>query len=392
MQTRTGWIAGAGAVLLASIAALILFMKHGPAPDAGATAGATKSQRRDSPSVTAREEIRRQLAAATPIARGQFRNDETIGLLHRLARLDPAAAIDYAVQHPERHGQADLAAELFAGWLDRDERSARAWLDTVPAGELRVQLVPLVVSHLASEQPEAALALAGELPGYDGELEPLPASGKWDHADELEAQSREHAYAMVFREWASSDPAAAADRAGMIEDPLHRNMALQEVGAKWILKDAAAAIAWAQQLPAGPGRHSALQGILEGWTSHAPAEAAAFLGGMEAGPERTEWLRQLGENWSASDPRQAFEWAAGLPGEAERADATRSVLAKVLESDGRQAADYALTLPAGATRRQGMELVLPLWSAGDAAGVRAWLEDLPDAAVRHEAQEILSAR
>jgi len=55
--------------------------------------------------------------------------------------------------------------------------TARAWLDALPAGSLRVQLVPLVVSSLASEHPEEAIALAGELPGYDGDLDMLAAFG-----------------------------------------------------------------------------------------------------------------------------------------------------------------------------------------------------------------------
>src|SRR5688572_5633018 len=133
------------------------------------------------------------LATAGPVARGQLRNDEVIGWLHELARFDPTAAIEFAVQHPERHGEADLVPQLFAGWLDRDEGAARTWLEAVPPGDLRVQLVPLVVSHLATEQPEEALAMAGELPGYDGSLETLPPFGRWDHADELDGQARERA-------------------------------------------------------------------------------------------------------------------------------------------------------------------------------------------------------
>jgi hypothetical protein len=164
------------------------------------------------------------LRAASPVTRGQLRNDTVIELLRRLAELDPQAAIEFATQHPELHGQADLAAELFAGWQDRDKGSALDWLSALPPGSLRVQLLPLVVSDLASEHPEEAIALAGELPGYDGELDMLAAFGPWNESDEVEGQVRERAYASIFREWASHDPQAAATRANGLEDPLSRTL------------------------------------------------------------------------------------------------------------------------------------------------------------------------
>ena len=375
--------------------ASIILKGRTKASDASAAVAAAHRDRRADSLAKSRaaelEEIHRLLAAAKPVAPGEFRNEEVIKLLHRLAELDPEAAIDFAVRHPELHGQADLATELFAGWLDRSEMSARDWLGSVPPGELRVQLVPVVVSHLASEHPEEALALAGELPGYDGELDSLPPFGNWGYGDELEGRTRERAYAAIFREWAGSDPVAAAARAGALEDPLHRNLALQEVASKWILKDPVAAIQWMKELPAGLDRHSALQGIMAEWTTHDPQGAAFFLATQEESPDRNQWLRQLGENWSSSDPKAALAWAAQLPAGADQVQTVQTVLAKVLESGARGAADFVLTLPAGPARRQGMEMVLARWSANDAEGVRTWVNGLSQKSQREEATAVLSA-
>jgi len=73
-----------------------------------------REKRRTSGQSDRLEAIRNALASATPVARGQLRNETVIELLRRLAALDPQAAIEFAAQHPELHGQADLAAELFA--------------------------------------------------------------------------------------------------------------------------------------------------------------------------------------------------------------------------------------------------------------------------------------
>jgi hypothetical protein len=342
------------------------------------------------PSQTARlKEIHRMLAAAQPIDAGELRNDEVIDLLRRLAEYDPAAAIEFTAQHPELHGKADLVDELFGGWLEQNEEYARDWLRGIPAGNLRVQVVPVLVAHLASEKPEEALALAGELPGYDGALDPLRPFGKWDHGDEIEGRVRERAYAEIFGEWAGSDPVAAAARATALEDPLLRNLAMQEVASKWFLQNSSAAVEWMKQLPAGTERNSALQGLMPEWTAQDPPAAASFLTALADGPERNEWLRLLGENWSSSDPQTVLAWAAKLPGEADRNLIVQSVLAKVAESGGQQAADFVLTLPAGTARTQGMELVLARWRADDAEAVKAWVEALPRESLREEARAVL---
>jgi len=335
-------------------------------------------------------EIRRLLAAAKPLASGEFLNDDVISLLRRLADQEPAAAIEFAAEHPELHGQIDLVAELFGGWLDGDEMAARDWLVGIPAGELRQQLVPVLVAHLASDQPEEALAMAAELPGYDGALDPLRPFGNWNHGDEIEGRVREQAYAGIFGEWAGSDPVAAAARANGLEDPLLRNLAMQAVASKWVRTDPAAAVEWMKLLPAGVDRNSALQGLMPEWTAQDPQTASTFLATLNESPERGEWLRLLGENWSSADPKTAMAWALQLPGENERNQVVQTVLAKVAESSGRQAAEFALTLPAGAARSQGMELVLARWRADDSEAVNAWVNALPQESQRAEARAILA--
>jgi len=357
-------------------------------------AGRARRERREE-SAKARlpdlKELQRLLGAARPLGHGELRNEEVIGLIHQLAEHDPAAAIGFAAEHPELHGRSDLAAELFGGWLCADERSARDWLGGIPAGDLRVQAVPVLVAHLASNQPEEALALAGELPGYDGALDPLRPFGKWDHGDEIEGRVRERAYAGIFGEWAGSDPVAAASRATALEDGLLRNLAMQEVASKWFRGDSDAAIGWMKGLPPGPVRNSALQGLMPEWTARDPQATASFLAALDDSPERNEWLGILGGNWSSADPSAALAWAAGLPGEGERNQVVQTVLAQVAESGGRQAADLVLTLPASAARTQGMELVLARWRANDAEAVNAWVNALPRESLREEARAVLSA-
>lgn len=395
---RGRWILCAG---VGVVSAVVIFMvspaRDQPRPNVRELPNSPASKRRersDTPPSMSRAEdlrdIRRLLASARPLAPGELRNESVIELLRRLAEHDPAAAIEFSHQHPELHGQGDLVAELFGGWLAANEWEACDWLGGIPTGELRLQVVPVLVSHLASDKPEEALALAGELPGYDGVLDPLRPFGNWDHGDEIEGRVRERAYAGIFGEWAGSDPFAASARASGLEDPLLRNLAMQAVASKWIRKDASAAIEWMKLLPTGVDRNSALQGLMPEWTAQDPQSASTFLSALPESPERREWLRLLGENWGSTDPKTAMAWALRIPGEDERSQVVQTVLAKVTETGGRQAADYVLALPPGATRAQGMEMVLARWRADDAAAVNAWVNALPLESQRAEARAVLA--
>jgi len=332
--------------------------------------------------------IQLELQHIRPLERGDLRNEAAIALLHRWAEIEPEAAIEYANRHPGCHGDATLVAELFAAWLDRKSVAAESWFQDLSSGELRNRMLPIMVSRLASESPEDALALAGELPGYDGELGSLPKFGQWNHSDEVDHQLREQAYATIFREWTSSDPLAALGRAMGLEDPFSRNLALQEVARKWSQKDLAAAVSWAQQLPPGADRASALEGLITEWSNQEPRGASAFLATLPAGPEREQWLKELGENWSQRAPAEALAWAATLSTEEDQIRALCSVLAGIGKTSDRDAADQAFTLPPGPARQAGLQMILPAWDAREPEAVKAWLSRLP-AESSEEIAEIL---
>ena len=342
--------------------------------------------------VVSTAEIRAHLAAASPLPPGALRDEAIIRLLRELAATDPAEAVAFACEHPEVHGQAGLATELFAGWLEKDEAGALAFAGAFARGEARDGFVAAVASHLASQDPERALSLAGELPGYDGDISSLPPAGRWDESDEIAGSVREHAYAGIFREWAASDPAAAVVRACGLSDPLLRNLALQEIGGKWVLKNPEAAVAWATGFAESRDRDSAVEGIIGEWTRHAPRSAAAFIERSGAAPGRDAWLGILATNWTDERPREALDWAAGISSDKDRRHAIRAVLAGIGGQGLRKAADFAVTLPAGPARREGMELVLVRWAAEDAAAFNEWAAALPQEELRREVRGILSAK
>lgn len=334
------------------------------------------------------EEARRLLSQARLPERGESGDPRWGALLQRLAESAPGEAIALAVEHEPKHGDDLLAGGLFGGWLDREPAAARAWFDDVTDEPLRLKLLPVLISQLASGAPDEALELAAGLPGSTGGRVPA----RWESSDELGGQPRERAYASVFREWAAGDPAAAAARAVALPDAGHRLLAVQEVAAAWVMKAPEDALAWARTLPPGGGREAAMEGLMAEWAACAPAEAARHAAGLDDAAERAQWIEPLATGWSATDPLAALAWAGGLTEEDEQITATRGVLAGVMERAPDEAADLLLEIPSGVLRREAMNLVLVKWAAEDPAAVSHWLEALEDPAAREEARAVTEGR
>ena len=308
------------------------------------------------------ERIRQMLGEMEPVLPGEVENATALELLRWWAELDPAAAIEFAGGNMRIHGRSTLPAELFIAWLDRNASEAMRWSERLPAGALRSQLLPTVISLLAQEQPIEALRMAGELSG--------------DH--------RRAALSTLFSEWTARHPRAAASAALQLADEREQNLALRQVLGKWMDRDMSAAIAWAKELPPAPAPNSlevlppALEILFEKWAGRSPGEAAAYLLTMPESAGRTGLLRAVAAQWAGANPREALQWTAGVASESDRSVLLRGVLATVAESDARGAAELVLSFTGTGLGEPGLALVIDQWNARDAAGLPGWVSSLLD--------------
>lgn len=321
------------------------------------------------------------LAAMAPLQPGEVENAAAIELLERWSRNEPAAAIQYAAQHPELHGRMALPADLLIGWLDADEAAARRWVAQLPKGALRSQLLPAVISLVAGQDPHAALKMAGELTGED----------------------RMRALGGLFGEWAASEPAAAAAAAMKLQEDPHstgavgedtglgeRSGALQQVVAKWAERDLEAALAWGKRMP--PERFGEMWDVLAGkWAEQEPMEAARYLMASDPGANRSQLLATVARKWAGNNPAEALQWAGGLERDSDRELLAGGVLAAVAEADPKAAADLAASLPPGPVREKGLGLVLEQWAAREGPAMAAWVNAQPAGAARDSGCAVLAS-
>lgn len=314
--------------------------------------------------------IREMLSTIEPVLPGEIENAAAIELLRWWGEIEPIAAMEFVASHPHVHGRATLAAELFVSWLDRSRDDAMQWFNLRAAGELRWQILPMVISAVAQQQPRVALGMMVELTG----------------------ETRQAAVSALFSEWGATDPRVAGDHALRLPNPLERNEALRLVLGKWMDRDMPAAIAWARTLPPAPEPDSidvlppVTELLIEKWVSFSPTEAASHARSGEEGPARTKLLGKVAAQWAITDPAGALRWARVNAGGEEQAVMVRGVLATVAASDVQAAVELATSVEFRAAGAQGLGMVIDQWVARDPAGLSVWAGTL---AARSEAHESL---
>lgn len=262
-----------------------------------------------------------------------------------------------AAADPEERARRlqDLAARILGGGRGAS-LEALAWVQAIPASDIRVQLVEAVFRRWAEGDPRSAMAAvtdvaplerrraaaavmavwtAREAEGPLQWLEQQSPSGSLDrdlhllltdaiarldpqtalvrledsHADHV----RRELYGPVLGRVSRHDPALAAVvllRAAA--EPMQVVLGDQIVGA-WARQSPEAAAAFVQSLPDGEARHRAITWVAGAWMAHDPAAVAAWVGSLPEGAARAETLAKVTATWAERDPLATGAWLMTLP-------------------------------------------------------------------------------
>jgi hypothetical protein len=305
-------------------------------------------------------------------------------VVQHLSAQDPAAALD-TLQRFGADGSMgmtwSLSRELARSGVDGWKEIAK-----LPEGSLRSQITSTYGRHLAQSDPEAALAIAEEMPPDDrdqflgsaalelaksdpgriaewladndsvstntirqmvyGWSEEAPGDAlKWV-VENLDGTGLQESTSTVFRKWFQSDPNAAIKEFETLS-PGQRAQSLSYVTNQFGTYSPKAALAWANGLD--PLDHDrAVEGVFTGWSQTDPRAAAEAVLSTTETPS-TNTLGQIVENLVAVDPTYAAEWVAQLP--ADKTSHTQSrMISAWAKRDAAGASDYLATLPPGSGR------------------------------------------
>lgn len=321
------------------------------------------------------ENIHRELTSMDPILPGEIENDIAMGLLRRWVKLDPIAAIQFSAAHLELLGRDDFVSELLIEWMDSETDDAINWVKNITDIELRSQLLPAVISHMAQEKPADAMLLAFDLRG----------------------ENRQRAISSLFAEWAEKDIQAAATAANGMTSPADRASALHQIATQWAEHDPAAAMKWVSAAMIYDVKsdvdfeNTPLGLVMEKWAAHSPQEAAQFALASARGFGRNHMLTTVAAQWAGQDPAAALQWAAAILDTADRDAVATSVITSVGESDVASAAKLALEFPAGSARDQSLGLLLDRWTSSSPADVSIWATQQIKSGSTHALDSIVKA-
>jgi hypothetical protein len=235
----------------------------------------------------------------------RWRNNGLAFALLHWAEVDPTAALLWAANHPRGendHSRYHYAFEGYAGKfplealhsLSRDDLAsdldaltaivtfhlhhqnrlgdARAWIETLPEGNLRELLVQRMVHFWALSAPSDAV--------------------NWLATTASDQTFRAGMGALVHT-LVEEDPRFAAGLTQRFADPQIRQGYLADVIYLWAKRDLGSAVAWLREQPPGPQLDPAIARLVETIAPNDPGEARQWANAISDPKKRDEVLQQL---------------------------------------------------------------------------------------------------
>lgn len=239
-----------------------------------------------------------------------------------LSRQDPLAAVEVLNMVP--HSPADLYSKVSGQLAEVDLAIAKAWIETIPNVEGRVNAAAAMMETWADEEPYAAIDwLAQETENTRNGLahhvaravaKTAPRQAASYLADTLPGE--ELTTAIIQSEtlsyWAEKDPLAAIDWVAQLPDSEDKSGVVHSAIRNWVQNDAEAAMEWASGVENLTEKKEAVFGAIYGQLGDANnADYAELMDWadtqFEAGVTDLRF-EQLAEQWLESDISSAKVW------------------------------------------------------------------------------------
>ena len=268
---------------------------------------------------------------------------EVLAELSRIARTDPALAIDLAQALGRTDEEkANWVRAMMKQWADTDPGAAWQWLTKLSSERMSElagrSLTDVVLNSMAVSHPEMILANADAmLHGVvNSDSVPMPVAvhlglqALVDHGDvamareALEGWLKDSGHLDIetasFETVASGlmgdAPADAGEWLRSMPDSDARNAAIAGFTARWSATDPTAALQWAETLSPAEGQQAAFSRTISDWSERNPTEISQWLGNYLAQAPADAKADKLVEtliNLSPvvnSDPATALQWTS----------------------------------------------------------------------------------
>ena len=244
----------------------------------------------------------------------EMRSMMVSNVLQYVVRYDPAIAVGYLDQIPDKQTRRQARQQLTSSWVREDPEAAIDWilsqdketsaelihmagrrlldadidaairllprLDSTNQVQLRQQIAHRIASTQSVSEAQAFIRQFDGQPGFD-QLQASVIAGiaqtdvmmAKQFADQLAAgNARDSAYLQIIDRHARSNPIEAANWLRNIGSESARGSAAGKLASRWYENDPAAATQWATDLPAGSIRDDVIMQMSGHWSEPTPEQ------------------------------------------------------------------------------------------------------------------------
>ncbi len=262
-------------------------------------------------------------------------------LIRRWVETDAAAAALWVEQMPLGAARTDLLLALARIWSDLDFTAASRWARGLGHPADQESAIASVAYETVRASPLAALQLAEELP-HTSARDALfhHAARQWAEQDGAQATEwanqlgdqalRASLLGDIAVAWSNSDPAAAATMAMEAVPPGRlQDNAVVGIVQRWAQQDAAQAAAWVELFPDGAMRDASVENLVRLWTEEGWEAPAQWLASLRDGPLRDSAVEFFVRDIALLEPTAALAWAGTISEVSRRERSSALVTAKL---------------------------------------------------------------
>lgn len=283
--------------------------------------------------------------------------------LRAWGKLDGAAAMQAAAGPDEPvSGSAQVLAAL-AGWASANPPGALAWVDALPEGRNKENVVYGLLDGWSLTDFRSAAAYAESRPRSPARerfrkllLERslmaggTPAAQQWFHGipdDDHNRLYKQRAFDEVIQAMLYRDPSSAAHWISQLDGrPYLTGKAVRKTAEKMAASAPQATLEWLLSLEGLNDQQasSALGGTVGAWTKQDPGKAGAWLVQREQHPHYHAMADRFARGIAEVNPQLALQWARSIPDENLRSQSEMAVARTLVKTQG----DASATMLAGA--------------------------------------------
>ena len=297
------------------------------------------------------------LASIEGIDLGKFGADP-ISVLSGVASVNPDIAISWLDDPDNKMVKLPFMGQILAGsiakeWVRSDPDAALAWANALPKSQ-KAGAYTGVLGSLASTDPRRAASLASNLaPGGSREHVIGEIAQSWaesspkealDWAATLEGKERQRALNTSLGELARTDRESAAKFVESM-DADERTTYLKSVSSEWASEEPAEAAEWVMDLASesdsDEGVGAALGDVLWKWTREDPEAAGNWLNEQEKGPTLDGAITGLAGAAFEQDPEGSLSWATQISDEGLKGISIAVGLGAWMQRDAEAAKQWA---------------------------------------------------